>query len=118
MNNYRESYAPNKQQRSMLSTTKLQEPCDKNCSHYRSPIQDLTSQSQELGVKDQLLQFQLDPTVNKVGTLILRKVYSVGKWVAPHHMLLGCEIFTCSTALDYISKKKEVVASLTLMRLS
>jgi len=32
LNNYRESYKPNKQQRSMLSTTKLQGPCDKNYS--------------------------------------------------------------------------------------
>ena len=63
----------------MLSTTKLQWPCDKNCSHYRAPIQDLTSQSQELCVKDQLLKFQLDPTVNEVGTFILRKVYNVEK---------------------------------------
>jgi len=41
----------------MLSTTKLQGPCDKNYSHYRAQIQDPTSQSQELGVKDQLLKF-------------------------------------------------------------
>jgi len=47
---------------------------------------------------DQLLKFQLNPTINEVGTLILRKVYNVGKWIAPHHMLLGCEILTCSTA--------------------
>jgi len=40
----------------MLSTTKLQESCDKNCSHYRALIQDLTNQSQELGVKDQELK--------------------------------------------------------------
>ena len=77
----------------MLSTTKLQGPCDKNCSHYKAPIQDPIGQSEERGVK-----VQVDPTVNEVGTLILRKVYSVGKWVAPHHMLLGCEILTCSTA--------------------
>jgi len=64
LNNNRESYKPNKRQRSMLSTTKLQEPCDKNCSHYRAPIQDPTSQSQERCVKDQLLKFQLNPTVN------------------------------------------------------
>jgi len=48
----------------MLSITKLQEPCDKNCSHYRAPIQDPTGQSQELCVKDQRLKFQIDPTVN------------------------------------------------------
>jgi len=48
----------------MLSTTKLQEPCDKKCSHYTAPIQDSTSQSQERCVKDQLLKFQLNPTVN------------------------------------------------------
>jgi len=47
----------NKQRRSMLSTTNLQGPCDKNCSHYRAPIQDPTNQSEELGVKDQLLKF-------------------------------------------------------------
>ena len=88
MINNRESYAPNKQQRSMLSTTKLQEPCDKQCSHYKALIQDSTSQSQELCVKDQLLTFWLDPTVNEVRTFILRKVCSAGKWVAPHHMLL------------------------------
>jgi len=29
--------------------------------------------------------------------LHLRKVYSVGKGVSPHHILLGCEILTCST---------------------
>jgi len=39
----------------MLSTIKLKGPCDKNCSHYRALIQDPTSQSQELCVKDQLL---------------------------------------------------------------
>jgi len=88
LNNYRERYAPNKQQRSMLSTTKLQGPCDIKCSHYRAPIQYPTVQSQELCVKDQLLKFQLNPTVNEVLTFILRKVYNVGKWVAPHHMLL------------------------------
>jgi len=32
----------------MLSTTKLQKPCDKNYSHYRALIQDPTGQSQEL----------------------------------------------------------------------
>jgi len=57
LNNYREIYAPNKQQRSMLSTTKLQGPCDKNDSHKRALIQDPTGQSQELFVKDQLLKF-------------------------------------------------------------
>jgi len=72
----------------MLSTNKLQEPCDTNYSHYKALIQDPTSQSQDLCVKDQLLQFQLDPTVNEVGTFILQKVCSVGKCVAPHHMLL------------------------------
>ena len=80
MINYRESYAPNKQQRSMLSTTKLHEPCDKNCSHYRAPIQDPTSQSQDLCVKDQLLKFQSNPTVNEVGTFILQNMCSAGKW--------------------------------------
>jgi len=29
---------------------KLQGPCDKNCSHYRPPIQNPTGQSQELCV--------------------------------------------------------------------
>ena len=29
---------------------KLQEPCDKICSHYKPRIQDLTGQSQELCV--------------------------------------------------------------------
>jgi len=77
LNNYKESYAPNKQQRSMLLTTKLQWPCDKNCSHYRVPIQDPTGQSHEICVKDQLLKYQLDPTVNEVGTFILRKMCSV-----------------------------------------
>jgi len=48
----------------MLSTTKLQEPCDKKYSHYTAPIQDSTSQSQERCVKDQLLKFQLNPPVN------------------------------------------------------
>jgi len=79
LNNYRESYAPNKQQRSMLSTTKLQGPCDKYCSHYRASIQDPIGQSQEPCVTDQLLKFKLDPTVKKVGTFILQKVYSVEK---------------------------------------
>ena len=73
LNNYRESYASNKQQRLMLSTTKLQGPCDKNCSHYRALIQDPTSQSQELCVKDKLLNFQLDPTVNEVEIAIYEK---------------------------------------------
>jgi len=41
----------------MLATTKLQGPCDKNCSHYRAPIHDPTDQSQELGVKTQLVKF-------------------------------------------------------------
>jgi len=63
----------------MLSTTKLQGSCDKNCSHYRAPIHDLTGQSQELCVKDPLLKCQLNPMVNEVETDILRKVYSVGK---------------------------------------
>jgi len=63
----------------MLSTTKLQEPCDKNCSHYRAPIQDPTGQSQKLFVKDQVLKFQLKPTVNEVETFLLRKVFSVEK---------------------------------------
>jgi len=75
--NYRESYASNKQQSSMLSTTKQQEPCDKNCSHNKAPIQDPTGQSLELCVKDQLLKFSLDPIVNEVETFILRKVCSV-----------------------------------------
>ena len=79
MNNYKESYAPNKQQRSMLSTTKLQWSCHKNFSHYRAPIQDPTGQSQELCVKDQLLKYQLDPTVNIVETFILWNVCSVEK---------------------------------------
>jgi len=81
----------------MLSTTKLQGPYDKNFSHYRAPIQDPTSQSQELCVKDQLLKFQFDPTVNELGTFILRKMCSVGKRVASHPMLLCCEILTYST---------------------
>ena len=85
MNKYRESYAPNKQQRWMLSTTQLQWSCDKNCSNDRAPIQDPTGQSQELCVKDQLLKFQLDPTVNEVETFILRKVCSAGKWVVPQN---------------------------------
>ena len=63
----------------MLSTTKLQWPCDKNCSHYRAPIKDPTSQSQEFCFKDQLLKFQLDPTVNSIGIFILRKVCNVEK---------------------------------------
>jgi len=50
LNNYRESYAPNKQRKSMLSTTKLQGPCDKNCSNYKALIQDSTGLSQEIGV--------------------------------------------------------------------
>jgi len=57
-----------------LSKTKLQGPCDKNCSHYRALIQDPTSRSQELGVSDQLLKFQLDPTVNELGKSILLKL--------------------------------------------
>jgi len=69
----------------MLSTTKLQEPCDKNCSHYRTPIQDPTGQSQELCVKDKLLYIQIDPTVNEVGTFILGKVCSVEKWIVPQN---------------------------------
>jgi len=48
-------------------------------------------------VKDQLLRFQFDLTVNEVGVFILWKVCSAEKWVAPDHMLLGCEILTCST---------------------
>jgi len=40
-------------------------------------IQDRTGQSQKLCVKDQLLKYQLDPTVNEVVTFILRKVCSV-----------------------------------------
>ena len=88
MNNYRESYAPNKKQRSMLSTTKLQGPCDINYSQYRSSIQDSTDQSQQICVKNQLLKFLLNPTVHEVVTFILWKVCSVEKWVAPHHMLL------------------------------
>jgi len=67
----------------MLSTTKLQGPYDINYSHYGAPIQDPTGQSQELCVKDQLLKFRLNPTVKEVVTFILRKVCSVGKWVAP-----------------------------------
>jgi len=61
----------------MLSTTKLQWSCDKNCSHYRASIQDRSGQSQELCVKDQLLKYKLDPTINAIGTFILRKVCSV-----------------------------------------
>jgi len=74
LNNYKESYAPNKQHRSMLSTTKLQWSCDKNCSHYRAPIQD---RIQEICVKDHQLKYQLNPMVNEVGTFILRKLCSV-----------------------------------------
>jgi len=37
-------------------------------------IQDRTGQNQKLCVKDQLLKFQLDPTVNIVEIFILRKV--------------------------------------------
>jgi len=40
-------------------------------------IPNLTGQSQKLCVKDQLLKYQLDPTVNEVGTFILQKVCSV-----------------------------------------
>jgi len=57
----------------MLSTTQIQWPCDKNFSHYRAPIKDPTDQSQELCVKDQLLKFQLDPTVNIVGISFYKK---------------------------------------------
>jgi len=39
-------------------------------------IQDWTSQSQKLCVKDLLLKYQLNPTVNEVVTFILRKVCS------------------------------------------
>jgi len=63
----------------MLSTTQIQWPCDKNCCHYRAPIKDSTGQSQELCVKDQLLKFQLDPTVNIVEIFRLRNVCSVEK---------------------------------------
>jgi len=56
----------------MLLTTKLQWSCDKNCSHYRAPIQDRTVQSQKLCVKDKLLKYHHDPTVNEVVTFILR----------------------------------------------
>jgi len=59
----------------MLSTTKLQGPCDKNYSHYIAPIQDPTGQSQELGVKDQLLKFQLNPTVKESGKSISLKLH-------------------------------------------
>jgi len=45
LNNYKEICTPNKQQRSMLSTTKLQWSCDKHGSHYKTPIQDRTGQS-------------------------------------------------------------------------
>jgi len=44
----------------------------KNCFHYRASIQDPTGKSQELGVKDRLLKFQLDPIINDVETFILR----------------------------------------------
>jgi len=77
LNYYKGSCTPNKQQRSMLSTTKLQWSCEKNCSHYRASIKDPTGQSQKLCVKDQLLNYQLDPTVNEVVTFILRNVCSV-----------------------------------------
>jgi len=63
----------------MLSTTQIQWPCDKNCSHYRALIKDPTGQSQELCLKDQLLKFQLNPTVNIVKIFILRKVCSAEK---------------------------------------
>jgi len=69
----------------MLSTTKLQGPCNTNCFHYKALIQDLTSQSQELRVKDHLLKFQIDTTVNEIRTFILRKVRNVEKWVAPQN---------------------------------
>jgi len=49
------------------------------CSHYRAPIKDPTSQSQDLCVKDQLLKFQYDPIVNLVEIIILRKVCSAEK---------------------------------------
>jgi len=39
-------------------------------------IKHRTSQSQNLCVKDQLLKYQLDPTVNEVEIFILRKVWS------------------------------------------
>jgi len=61
----------------MLSTTKLQRSCDNNCSHYRAPIQDWTGQIRKLCVKDQLLKYQLDPTVNEVVNFILQKECSV-----------------------------------------
>jgi len=63
----------------VLSTTQIQWPCDKNCSNYRAPIKDPTGESQELCVKDQLLNFLLDPTVNVVEIFILRKVYGAEK---------------------------------------
>jgi len=47
------------------------------CSHYRALLQDRPVQSQKLCVKDQLLTYQLDPTVNEVVTFILQKVCSV-----------------------------------------
>jgi len=69
----------------MLSTTQLQWSCDKNYSHYKAPIQDPTYQSQQLCVKDSLLKFQIDPTVNEVGTFILRNVCSAKKWITPQN---------------------------------
>jgi len=42
-------------------------------------MKDPTIKSQALCVKDQLLKFQLDPTVNVVEIFILRKVCSVEK---------------------------------------
>jgi len=68
LNNYKESYAPNKQQSQCC-----QQP------NYKALIQDPTGQSQQLCVKDQQLKYQLDPTVNEVETFILRKVCSVEK---------------------------------------
>ena len=63
----------------MLSTTQIQWPCDKNSSQQRALIKDLTGQSQELCVKDQLLKSQLNPTVKVVEIFILQKVCSVEK---------------------------------------
>jgi len=63
----------------VLSTTQIPLSCDENCLHYRAPIKDPTSQSQELCVKDQFLQFQLNPTVNVVEIFTLRKVCIVEK---------------------------------------
>jgi len=57
----------------MLSTTQIQWPCHKNCSHYRALIKDPTGQSEELCLEDQLLKFQLNPTVNVVKIFILEK---------------------------------------------